>query len=60
MLQWFETVADRFWLKPDTEGEMEAKFILKALHLDGPACACSMPRAAQAALRYIWQGPDVS
>lgn len=33
MFGWFETVADRFWLKPDAEGESDSKFIRKALHL---------------------------
>ncbi|MGD1001482.1 MAG: class I SAM-dependent methyltransferase [Candidatus Brocadiia bacterium] len=33
MFRWFETLGDRFWLKPDAEGESESKFIRKALHL---------------------------
>jgi len=33
MLQWFETMPDRFWLRPDTEGQAEAQFVRKALHL---------------------------
>ena len=30
---WFETVEDRVWLPPDAQGEQEALFIRKALHL---------------------------
>jgi SAM-dependent methyltransferase len=33
MLEWFETLADRYWLLPDTEGEEEARFIKRALRL---------------------------
>jgi SAM-dependent methyltransferase len=33
MPDWFEMMEDRFWLHPDSVGEGEARFILKALHL---------------------------
>lgn len=33
MPDWFETLADSFWLLPDEQGEEEARFIHKALHL---------------------------
>ena len=33
MDQWFETLEDRFWLRPDEIGAEEAKFIKRALRL---------------------------
>ena len=33
MKNWFETMDDRLWLKPDAVGEEEARFIKQALRL---------------------------
>ena len=33
MPDWFETLDDRMWLRPDEGGEYEAEFIRRALHI---------------------------